>query len=101
MQHQFPPFTLLLPQNSVSSSSPSCYNLEFSLVILVKLLSQKPLMTWLPSPVTSQSSSCTLSIAVILNLATNQKYKENTDARAPPTDSNLIGLGLAEGWVLA
>ena len=40
MQHQFPAFTLCLPQNSVSSSSPSCYNLGSSLTILLKLLSK-------------------------------------------------------------
>lgn len=47
---------LLLSQNSLSSGSPSCYRLESSLAILLKLLSQQPLMTWLPSPITSQSS---------------------------------------------
>lgn len=39
------------------SSSLSCYKLKSSLTVLLKLLSQKPLMTWLPSPIRSQSSS--------------------------------------------
>ena len=38
MWHQFPPFSLCLPQNSVSSSSPSCYNLGSSLTLLEKAM---------------------------------------------------------------
>lgn len=82
------------------SPSPSCYKLKSSLTVLLKLLSQKPLMTWLPSPITSQSSS------LFLYSSDSQPWLQIRSTKkilvpGPHPGANLIGLGLAEGCVIA
>lgn len=81
------------------SSSPSCYKLKSSLTVLLKLLSQKPLMTWLPSPIASQSSSLFLYSSRSqprLQIRSTKKIQ----LPGPHPGADLIGLGLAEGGFL-
>lgn len=97
VEHQVPPFTLLSPHNSVSSASPSSYRLESCLTTLLKLLFESH--WWL---------GCQVQARLSLHHSLSQpcyksevQYRTNADARAPTADSNLTGLRLAEGWVLA
>lgn len=89
MQHQWSPITLFSPQTSVTSSSPSCYKLKSGPTTLLELLSERPLRT-----PTCQSNRFFSVFSLHTSLLLS--FSPSLSTLATNTDSNILGLGLAE-----